>query len=245
MAVIQGDPSPAGKPAQCVLAGPTERVLAWFGDAWGFLSVVEQERATLFRFATDRDDFVAAHVLARACVARLLDVAPVSITLAQRCDDCGGEHGRPSVASDPDIHVTWSHGRGYVAAGAAEIPIGVDVEVLGHAQLAPELADTVLTCADAAAVRTAAQPERAFLRQWARKECLIKLGFATLNTVRHIDLAGLPVEPGDRPSLWRPWRDGLHVLDWWDGTQQAVGAAVTRYPDLPSHGVSPSSVPEE
>lgn len=221
---------PGGVPAPWLLAGATGHVLAEFDDAWTLLSAVERDRAAAFRFTADRDDFIAAHVLARSCAARLLDVAPTAVAIAQRCDVCGGEHGRPYVVEQPGTYVSWSHARGYVAAGAAMVPISVDVEVLGHDRLDEHLLDSVFTGADVAAVKAAAYPEQVFLLQWARKECLIKLGLANLDTVRHVELTGLPVEPDSLPGRWQSWRDGMHVLSWWDGTRHAVGAAVKLVP---------------
>jgi 4'-phosphopantetheinyl transferase len=229
LTIAAGGPS-GGARAPWLLAGATGHVLAEFGDAWSLLSAVERDRAAAFRFTADRDDFIAAHLLARSCAAGLLDLAPTAVAIAQRCEVCGGEHGRPYVVEQPGAYVSWSHARGYVAAGAATVPIGVDVEVLGHVRLDDYLLDTVLTGADVAAVKAAAHPERVFSLQWARKECLIKLGLADLDTVRHVELTGLPVEPDHLPGRWQSWRDGMHVLSWWDGTRHAVGAAVKLVP---------------
>jgi 4'-phosphopantetheinyl transferase len=230
--VVGGGTTLAGVPAT-VLASGTDRVLAEFGnDLATLLSPTENQRAAAFRFESDRADFLAAHVLARICVAYLLGASPGAITLAQRCDSCGGEHGRPYVVGRPKTEVSWSHARGYVTAAAAPVPVGVDVEVVGHTGVTSGLIDTVLDGADAAAVRAADEPERAFLRQWTRRECLVKLGSATLTGLGEVGLAGLPLVPAE-PPRWRPWREDLEVLDWWDGELQAVGAAILQLRDRP------------
>lgn len=223
--VLGGDASLAGTPAT-VLASGTDRVLAEFGNGLATsLSPTEHRRAAAFRFESDRADFLAAHLLARVCVADLLSRPPEAITLTQRCDSCGGEHGRPYVAGRPELRVSWSHARGYVAAAAAPVPVAVDVEVVGRTRVGTGLVDAMLDAVDAAAVRAADDPEQAFLRQWTRRECLVKLGSATLDRLREVRLTGLPLMP-EGPPRWRAWRDDLDVLDWWDGELHAVGAAV-------------------
>ena len=55
----------------------------------------ERERANAFAHDADRRDFIAAHRLVRAMAASIIGAPPGTIVLRQRCDTCGGPHGRP------------------------------------------------------------------------------------------------------------------------------------------------------
>lgn len=187
-----------------LLAAPTDSVPA--ADGW--LTAAEQERAARFRLAIDRESFVAAHLLVRICAADLLGARPDRLTLIQRCTSCGGPHGRPSLAGHPDLTVTLSHTRGYVAAAAAYGPLGVDLELADGRPLDWTLVSATFSPADAAEVAADADPLRAFLRRWVRRECLVKVGAAALGV------------PGADATGWA-------VLDWTDPTGSVVGAVVT------------------
>jgi 4'-phosphopantetheinyl transferase len=185
------------------------------------LTDIERARAEALRKPADRDDFVAAHLLARTAAATLLRTAD-ALTLVQRCPDCGGtDHGRPSIAEAPRLHLSLSHTHGYVAAVASPAPVAVDVE---HALKAADdrldaLAETVLTPAERYLVRTALDPARTFAQLWVRKESLIKLGRATLDTLSTLDVS---------PALGRPTLAG-HVLVAWE-SGDLIGAALSRDP---------------
>ncbi|WP_406198186.1 4'-phosphopantetheinyl transferase superfamily protein [Kitasatospora sp. NBC_01560] len=188
------------------------------------LTALERERAARFRYEAARDDFTAAHILVRLCAARLLGLPVTALTLAQNCPDCGkADHGRPYLPDHPDVHVSLSHTNGVVAAGAGLRPIGVDVELTARSGSLLDVAGRVLGPAELAQVRSHPEPGVAFLRQWVRKESLIKLGRASLDGLAAVDLSALPLDvPAGRP-LHSRYQD-LHLLDW---TDPAHGAAVS------------------
>ncbi|MFJ9605486.1 4'-phosphopantetheinyl transferase family protein [Kitasatospora sp. NPDC101176] len=191
------------------------------------LTPVERERAARFRHESGRIDFTAGHLLVRLCAARLLDVPVASVTLAQQCPDCGlADHGKPFLPDHPDVHVSLSHTRGVVAAGAGRHPVGVDVELAGRSGSLRAVARRVLTPAELARVEAAPEPDRAFLRQWVRKESLIKIGRATLDTLAGVDLSVLPLDVPPGPPL-RSRHQDLHLLDWTDREHDAAVAAVS------------------
>ncbi len=72
------------------------------------------------------------HALLRALVADLADVDDASVSIVQRCPDCGGPHGRPVVMEPPrarDIAVSLAHaGELHVAVARRGGRIGVDAE---------------------------------------------------------------------------------------------------------------------
>ncbi|MFJ9697360.1 4'-phosphopantetheinyl transferase family protein [Kitasatospora sp. NPDC101183] len=191
------------------------------------LTAMERERAARFRHDTSRADYTAGHVLVRLCAARLLGVPTASVVLAQECPDCGlADHGKPYLPDHPGVEVTLSHTRGVVAAGAGFQPIGVDVELAVRGGSLRAVARRVLTPGELAAVEAAAEPDLAFLRQWVRKESLIKIGRARLDTLGTLDLAALPLDVPPGAPLRSRYED-LHLLDWTDREHDAAVAAVS------------------
>ncbi|MFC8722104.1 4'-phosphopantetheinyl transferase family protein [Kitasatospora sp. NPDC057198] len=185
------------------------------------LTGYERERLGRFRRDTDRDDYLAAHLLVRYCAAAHLGTDPAAIAFGQRCPGCGsGVHGRPYLTDRPGTHLSLSHTNGVIAAAAAPVPVGVDVEHLGPRHDDPTALRHVLTPAEAALVRGHADPTAAFLRLWVRKEALIKLGRTTLDSLAELDLSHLPIDP---PAAHR---DGdLHYLEIATATAVFTAAA--------------------
>ncbi|KJS58215.1 4'-phosphopantetheinyl transferase superfamily protein [Streptomyces rubellomurinus] len=191
------------------------------------LTALERERAGRFRQESGRLDFTAGHLLVRLCAARLLGVPADGLVLAQQCPDCGlADHGKPYLPDHPEVHVTLSHTRGVVAAGAGFRPIGVDVELAVRGGSLRAVARRVLTPGELAAVEASPEPNLAFLRQWVRKESLIKIGRARLDTLGEIDLAELPLDVPPGAPL-RSRHGDLHLLDWTDREHGAAVAAVS------------------
>jgi 4'-phosphopantetheinyl transferase len=205
----------------------TEEVLNHPAARPHLLTPVEQHRAAAFRFDRDRDDFVAAHLLVRLCAGRLLGVPADALSLVQHCADCGSrEHGRPSLAGLPDVHISLSHTQGVVAAAVGRQRVGVDVERATVFDTALGAAERVLSDAELRMMRAVARPDRYFLRQWVRKESLVKIGETRLGDMAQADLSALPVDtPDGSPYLSR--HGELYVLDWTDERRDAVAAVVS------------------
>lgn len=142
------------------------------------LTAAERGRAAAFHDPADAADFVAAHLLARTAVARLTGAA--SVELEQRCETCGGEHGKPSVAGHPEVEVSWSHTRGHVAAVADHAAVGIDLETRARRHAVARLLRRTATAPEAAEITTSDHPEAAYLRMWVAKEALVKVGALTL-----------------------------------------------------------------
>lgn len=138
------------------------------------LTDAERARHDRFRFAADRDAYRAAHLLVRACAGELLGIAAGQVRLEQQCPHCGrAGHGRPSVAGEPAARVSLSHTRGFVAAVAATVTCGIDVETI-----AGSIPRTAVTARERAWLDRAADPSVAFSQLWVRKEALVKAGVA-------------------------------------------------------------------
>jgi 4'-phosphopantetheinyl transferase len=179
-------------------------VLDQLPDPLRLLTAAERRRANALRFDADRRDFIAAHVLARQCVAEVMKVDPAEVTIEQRCATCGGPHGKPLVLDAPAVDVSWSHGGGHVAAVAGTGRLGI------RAALAP---------AETRWVRASADPHAAFTRLWVRKEALIKIGALTLGTLSTVDL----IDPsGELLPRWR----GITLTGW--ESAHVVGAVAHR-----------------
>lgn len=215
----------SGRPL-AVVAG-TNEVLGPVPAYERLLTGAERRRADAFLTAGGRADFVAAHVLVRLCAARVLGRPADSLVLEQRCPGCGsGEHGRPALAGLPQVYVSLSHTTGVVAAAAGREPVGVDVERGTLPDSVRGAAGRVLSAAELAAMREHADGDAYFLRQWVRKECLVKLGRTTLGGLAAVDLSALPVGAEGGPE--RHSRHGdLYVLDRTDARRDAVATVVS------------------
>lgn len=167
-----------------------------------WLTPAERARHDRLRREDDRAAYLAAHVLARECVGALLGSAPDRITLAQRCADCGREgHGPPTVVGHPDVRVSLSHAREYVAAVAAHAVCGIDVETVREGPA------RALTAAEAGWLAGSADRAAAYTTLWVRKEALVKAGAGSLGSLGLLDV-----------------RDLGASLDWELGEWAAAGA---------------------
>jgi 4'-phosphopantetheinyl transferase len=124
----------------------------------------------------DQRMFISAHALARWVVSERLGVPVADIDLAQRCERCGGAHGRPevSVAGTPGPWVSLAHAGGWVVAATAEHPVGVDLEPL--ASPTQDIASVALCSDEQAELDAAPSAERPqnLVRWWVRKEAVLK-----------------------------------------------------------------------
>ncbi|MFD9125467.1 4'-phosphopantetheinyl transferase family protein [Kitasatospora sp. NPDC059571] len=205
-------------------------VLALPGLGEHLLNPAERERADRFRKEQNRLDFVAAHLLVRLCAARLLGIPVAGAALVQRCPDCGREgHGIPALADRPQLRLSLAHTDGVVAAAAGPEPVGVDVELLSARAELADLHERVLTDAEWDAVRAHPDPGGAFLRLWVRKEAIIKVGRATLDTLDTVDLSALPLDAPDPGPVHRRHGD-LHLVDLTDPGRGVLAAAVSTRP---------------
>jgi 4'-phosphopantetheinyl transferase len=222
------DMSPHRRPL-VLLARPDE-VLRVRGEH--LLTPSERRRARALRHRADRDAHVAAHLLVRHCAAALTGRPPEDLELVQRCAECGStQHGRPSIAGLPELHVSLAHTRGAVVAGADRQPIGVDVEGARPKSLDPTVLTYTLTAAEMARVRSASDPSAAFVRYWVRKECLVKAGAVTLDGLSRVELDHT-TEQDAGGGCTRGRFGALHLVDWLDRTMDVAVAAAAWSPPV-------------
>ncbi|MEU5285074.1 4'-phosphopantetheinyl transferase superfamily protein [Streptomyces sp. NPDC020755] len=211
----------------------------------GLLTPVERGRAARFRHEASRLDFVAAHLLVRLCAGRVLGVEAADIELAQYCDECAQHgHGRPYVPNHPDVRVSLSHTRGVVAAAAGPSALGIDVELLGRRKVDSAVLEQVLSRGELCLSGRSANPQGVFMRQWVRKEALVKAGRTSRDTMREVDLSGLPLMPGGSgTSVLRSRFEKFHVLDLADRRRGALAAVVSAAPVLLTGEIRPPLSP--
>ncbi|VVD77641.1 4'-phosphopantetheinyl transferase family protein [Pandoraea terrigena] len=221
------------------LYGASRDVLARFKGWDAHLSPDERRRADAFSRSSDREDYVAAHILARVAAARVTcgthgpGPAARTYVLVQRCERCGGAHGRPRLPAHPGLHVSLSRTRGAVAAACAIAPVGIDVEHWDEAWLAdadlPGVNERerirLNAFAGVAYTHHAPSPRAlAWLRLWTRKESLIKVGDATLDAMTAIDLSALPMSEAPlRTWQRRVAHGGWAMTDWLDAALRITG----------------------
>ena len=206
--------------------------MALWPEPAALLTGAEQHRATRFRFDCDRRDFVAAHILARVAGGAVMGVDPRSLTLVQRCAECGDAHGVPFFAEAPALGVSLSHTRGHVAAAVGPGPVGVDTEETASPRLLVDetLASAVLARGEMELLAAAPDRRHAFVRLWVRKEAMVKSGRGSLDDLSAVDVSATPlVDLSSSPACVRR-SNGHFLLEWQDPESDVVGAAVTPHP---------------
>lgn len=137
----------------------------------------ERARWSALGRPADRKRFLAGHALLRRVLGHHLGVDPAAVPIVNRCDRCGGSHGRPRVVSRDRVEVSLSHTGDCVAVALTRgARVGVDVEPVRPRVATEALARRVLTPTEAAAWRRtrAHDRPRVLLRFWTRKEALTK-----------------------------------------------------------------------
>lgn len=84
-----------------------------------------------------------------------------------------GNHGKPFLASRPDIHFSISHCRNAIAVAVSDMPVGIDVESLRQADSA--LLRRTMNDDELAAISASVNPALEFTCLWTRKEAVLKL----------------------------------------------------------------------
>jgi 4'-phosphopantetheinyl transferase len=134
------------------------------------LTVDERGVSARYHFARDRDRSVVSRGTLRALLGVVLGRAPATLELVT------GPHGKPSLRGG-ELEVNVSHGDEHLLIGITRgRALGVDVEGGDHALDPDELAPTVFTATERAALATYEGDARreAFLRGWTRKEAYLK-----------------------------------------------------------------------
>lgn len=171
------------------------------------LSAEESARAALYRFARDRQRFLAGRALLRALLGRYLGVEPAEVRLRQ------GPRGKPALERQEDpggLRFNLSHSDGlalYAVTRGREV--GVDVERVRPDVEWERLAERFYSPAEVTALKSLAlsrHPEapalacaRAFYSAWTRKEAYLKAKGEGL--AASLDSFTVSLAPGEPPRL--------------------------------------------
>ena len=188
-----------------------------------FLPEDEQARAERFRFARDREVYIAGHALLRDMLCRHAGGAPRDWTFTT------GPHGKPAPVlpeGAPDIRINLSHTRGIaVVALATGADAGVDVEWMSRDNELTRIATRFFAPAECRQLDAAPAETRRtlFFAFWTLKEAYIKAtgqGLAMPLADFAFDLADRPniafaAHVEDDPRAWCFWHQhllGTHAL---------------------------------
>ena len=204
------------------------------------LDDVERSRADQFRFARDRDAYIASHALTRGTLARLTGRPPSSWTFET------DSHGKPEIVccpGTPRIRINSTHTHGLAAVALIlNHNIGCDAECM--------LSDTPLSianryfapaeCAELNAMHGSAARDR-FYALWTLKEAYLKavgrgLSLGLDAAVFRFDPLAVtfPARVGDRPEAWYFGRYSLN--------SEHVVALAVRHPTPGSLAVAADAV---
>ncbi len=152
------------------------------------LSADERARASRFRFARDRERFIAARGSLREILALYLGTAARRLAFRQ------GPRGKPFLGAYPDLRFNVSHSLDtMLVAVAHRRELGVDVEHV-DAGIAIEEVDVALSPPEKRVLsRFHGEGWRtALLRLWTRKEAYVKAdGRGMSLPLEHVDVSGV------------------------------------------------------
>jgi 4'-phosphopantetheinyl transferase len=136
------------------------------------LSSDERARANRFRFARDRQRFVAARGFLRRILSGYLNCDPTKLCFSY------AEHGKPFLAHCPgDLNFNLAHSGGLALYGITlRRAIGVDLEEIRYDFDTEEIAQRFFSRNEVAHLRLVPTNARAraFFECWTRKEAFIK-----------------------------------------------------------------------
>lgn len=174
------------------------------------LDPAERMRAARFRFAADRDAYIAAHALLRSALATELGQPAPEIGLA------ADANGKPYLAGSP-VRFNLSHTRGLVAVAIAHgTEVGIDVEQVDPRRLGADTAEHHFARSEVEqlyALPRAARTDASFAF-WTLKEAYVKavgLGLRIPLDAFAFTLSPLTIRfsprLADDPRLWQFHRE--------------------------------------
>lgn len=140
----------------------------------GLLDEAERARADRFRFARDREAYVAAHALVRTMLSAHAPRPPQAWRFSTDA------HGKPEIirtTETPALRFNLSHTHGLVAAAITiDNDVGIDVEVVDATRLTMDLATRYFAAAEIQHLRRLPPDRRleTMFAFWTLKEAYIK-----------------------------------------------------------------------
>ncbi|RUL77677.1 4'-phosphopantetheinyl transferase family protein [Dyella choica] len=190
-----------------------------FGDE-SLLVDADRQRASRFRLAGDRHNFVLGRTLVHHLVRPCGAPVPYAFSL--------GRHGKPFLPDAPAYNVSHS-GRWLACAVSSGEPIGIDIETFARLGDYRDLLPAITHAAERRHIEQAPAEDRQalFKRCWTRKEAVLKaIGTGLSDKLQAIDVC----LDHDEPVLSHPAR--LRLIDLPMG-KEPVTAALAQAPSMP------------
>jgi 4'-phosphopantetheinyl transferase len=176
----------------------------------GVLSTDERRKATRFRFAKDRNQFVQARAALRFILSDYLNLRAQSLEFSY------GTHGKPALANGEAglrFNLSRRDGLALIAVTRGR-EIGVDVELIRADVPCFEIAGVSFSLAESATLRSLPESLRSagFYNCWTRKEAYVKARGEGLSfPLQQFDVS---LAPGAAAKLLRVGDDDNDVDRW-------------------------------
>ncbi len=159
-----------------------------------FLTADEQNRASRFRLARIRDQFVAARGQLRSLLGLYLGIPPSMVPVHY------ADGGKPQLPPEFPLHFNVSHTDGLAVFALGHTRVGVDVERDRPIPDAAGLVSRFFSKRECVEFQAIPQPlqQVAFLRAWTRKEAVLK---ALGRGVQSLDCCEVTFVDGEAPAL--------------------------------------------
>lgn len=135
-------------------------------EALAAVSPWRRQQALRYLQESDRRQSIAAWLLLKQALLLEYDIQQVPPFVY-------GPGGKPSLEGRSDIHFSLSHCSEAVACVVDERPVGIDVELITHAE--DDVVSRTMNDSERHIIAASAQPDVAFTRLWTMKESLFKL----------------------------------------------------------------------
>lgn len=185
----------------------------------------ERQRAERFRFAPDRERFIAGHGLLRMLLGGALGVAPEAVRMAR------GAHGKPHLPDGgPAFNLSDTKDALVVAIGGTD-ELGVDIETVERRTDHELVAGHYFTPDEVSHIQAGgAEGKRRFLTLWTRKEAVLKASgvgiMEDLHALRVLD--GTQVLSIRHEVFVREAAPAYHVSSFSVGTDHLIALATPR-----------------
>src|SRR5438067_5125378 len=141
-------------------------------ELYYLLSFEERERASSFRFSSDRQRYILAHAIRRRILAHYLRVSPFKIEI------CEGTFGKPRLRAVSE-EVSFNDSRSgdlAVYAITRGRPVGIDVEYVRPLPQLREIARAYFSSPEIKTLASAPEQSRSqqFFTMWCGKESVLK-----------------------------------------------------------------------
>jgi 4'-phosphopantetheinyl transferase len=169
---------------------------------WDLLSREETRRASTYRFAKDRREFVVTRAVLRQILADYTDQPAAAL-----CFDSSSS-GKPVLRGRQDLHFSVSHSSDLALFAVARKPVGIDVEHRHSGMLWQTAVAHYLSPREQSYVQALPVAARtvALYRCWTRKEAVLKaFGTGLLYPPQQVSVLPESKKPSVVSLLGRNW----------------------------------------